>query len=125
MAHKYILSIQRKKERINDNEKVYYKSTGNKYAINISRMAEDLSEETILSFDFKLTKEEYDTAWLFTMTDPFIIDYINALVAKRVARDILTFFLMSIGNKVGLSDMEDRYRREWEDYAKKLIHEKM
>jgi hypothetical protein len=32
---------------------------------------------------------------------------------------------MSIGNKVGLSDMEDRYRREWEDYAKKLIHEKM
>ena len=88
--------------------------TGNKYAINISRMAEDLSEETILSFDFKLTKEEYDTAWLFTMTDPFIIHPI-----------ILTFFLMSIGNKVGLSDMEDRYRREWEDYAKKLIHEKM
>jgi hypothetical protein len=88
-------------------------------------MAEDLSEETILSFDFKLTKEEYDTAWLFTMTDLFIFDSIDALVAKRVARDILTFFLMSIGNKVGLSDMEDRYRREWEDYAKKLIHEKM
>ena len=99
--------------------------TGNKYAINISRMAEDLSEETILSFDFKLTKEEYDTAWLFTMTDLFIFDSIDSLVAKRVARDILTFFLMSIGNKVGLSDMEDRYRREWEDYAKKLIHEKM
>lgn len=66
--------------------------TGNKYAINISRMAEDLSEETILSFDFKLTKEEYDTAWLFTMTDLFIFDSIDALVAKRVARDILTFF---------------------------------
>ena len=93
--------------------------------MNISRMAEDLSEVAILSFDLKLTKEEYDTAWLFTMTDPFIIDSINALVAKRVARDILTFFLMSIGNKVGLSDMEDRSRREWEDYAKKLIHEKM
>jgi hypothetical protein len=77
------------------------------------------------TFCFQLTKEEYDTAWLFTMTDPFIIDSINALVAKRVARDILTFFLMSIGNKVGLSDMEDIYRREWEDYAKKLIHEKM
>ena len=99
--------------------------TGSKYAIVISRMTEDLNEETILSFDFLLTKPEYDSICLLSKLDPFLIDSISTLVAKRVARDILTFFLMSLGEKYGVRDMEDRYKNEWEEYAKQLIREKM
>ena len=99
--------------------------TGSKYAIVISRMTEDLNEETILSFDFLLTKPEYDSICHLSKLDPFLIDSISTLVAKRVARDILTFFLMSLGEKYGVRDMEDRYKNEWEEYAKQLIREKM
>ena len=97
--------------------------TGRKYAITIFRMNEDIVDEEMLTIDFKLTKEEYATARRLFNSMPDSTTPISVCVAKRVARDIFTFFLMSLNCEVG--DMEERYNKEWEDYTKELIHEHM
>ena len=97
------------------------------YEITIMRISDDHGEEVILSFQFLLTEEEFDAAWYHSLEDFMFVDDIDSLVAKRVARDLFSFLLMSLGtdSNSGGYDMEYRYKKEWEDYFKYLLHERM
>ena len=97
---------------------------GRKYTINVSRMNEEMDEDVIISFEFLLSKEEFDALCFFSLLNPLFVDSIEILVAKRVAGDILSFFLMSLGNNDGVAEMGKRYKKEWEDYTKYLINER-
>ena len=91
------------------------------------RTSEESGEEVFFSFQFPLTAEEFDAAWYHSMEDFMFVDDIDSLVVKRVTRDILTFFLMSLGKGYydEWNDMDNSYKKEWEAYAKYLIHERM
>lgn len=99
----------------------------NSYEVTVLRISEEHGEEVVLSFQFLLTKEEFDAAWEYSMEDFMFVDNIDSLVAKRVARDLFTFLLMSLGtdSSSGGCEMEQRYIKEWEDYFKYLLHERM
>lgn len=99
----------------------------NCYEITLMRTSEESGEEVFFSFQFPLTAEEFDAAWYHSMEDFMFVDDIDSLVVKRVTRDILTFFLMSLGKGYydEWNDMDNSYKKEWEAYAKYLIHERM
>lgn len=97
------------------------------YEITMMRTTDQNGEEVFFSYQFPLTKEEFDAAWYHSMEDFMFVDEIDSLVAKRVARDLFSFLLMSLGTESnsGGDDMDDRYMKEWESYCKYLLHERM
>ena len=98
----------------------------NNFSIHIlSYGGEDGCDETVV-FDYTiaLTDKEYAAAMDSTFEDGIFVDNVDSLVAKRVAKDIFSTLLLTMGNPDG-EPLEDRHRVEWKCYALYLIHERM
>ena len=96
----------------------------NEYEISFQKRYED-GEEEIFALKFKLTDEEYDAAMDSSIEDWMFVENVDGMVSKRVAKDIFSKMLKSLNKPLGYEKITRKYYKEWEEYAKYLIHERM
>lgn len=100
----------------------------NCFEIMLYRVLEDDSEESLVTIIYPLTHEEWLITMDSSMEDFLFEDNIYSLVAKRVAKGMLNFFLRQIreacyGNCAAQFDF-DEYSKRWQKYLMYLINEK-
>lgn len=103
-------------------------SVNSTYEVVLSKNADDESKgrKQLFSVLFDLSSEEYRIAVSSSVNDRSIfVHNIDGLMSLRVARDIFSYLLVSLGNTEYNESMRDRCTTEWCDYLHYLIHERM
>lgn len=97
------------------------------FFITYFRKTEDEAEDEyeVFNLEFPLAKDEFDAAIDSSMEDFIFKENVDSLVAQRVAKDVFSSLLAGVLMGEGSISSDDKIVREWEAYAKYLIHERM
>ena len=92
----------------------------------LKQASEGDGSEVLFNINIELTPEEYSVAVSSSINDRSIfMDNIDGLMSQRVARDLFTYFLLSVAVKSFNDRMNKIHFTEWGNYLKYLIHERM
>lgn len=98
------------------------------YEIVFSRFSDRESEEKspLFTIKYELTHEEYKAAINSSLNDRSVyVHNIDGLMSIRVAKDIFSYLMVSLGNTEFNEAMSAEYIEEWKNYLIYLIHERM
>ena len=103
-------------------------SAGTSYEVVLRKCGSEESAPPRILFRvlYDLSPEEYRIAVSSSVNDrSLFVHNIDGLMSLRVARDILSYLLVSLGNTEYNECMNERCTSEWGDYLHYLIGERM
>ena len=98
------------------------------YEIVFSRYSDNEygKKTTLFSVKYELTPEEYKTAIDSSINDRSVfVHNIDGLMSIRVAKDLFSYLMISLGNTEFNEAMKMECINEWHNYLVYLIHERM
>lgn len=112
-----------------------YARVGDEYSYDITITREDEEDDEVEEYinvlfehQFPLTEKEWEEACWHSLHDFMLFDdTLEELVCKRVAKDLFSFLMLALERGEEFEDtiMDDSYLKEWENYYKSLLHERM